>query len=209
MRTRFDAALWRARVLGALQQLTVIFVGVTLAFVFEGWRKDLDEAADKRRTVDSLITELRHHSNHGSELAQKIGQSIEAWHAEDRAGRQASLDLLRIPGAPYPPMAAWSSAISSGMANKLEPTLALELGWYYSELGGIHSNYIRQLPFEEREVMPRVLQGAAAFYGADGKLKPEFRAHLMLYEEFVADLTKLSAQAGVLLKKLEILRAKM
>ena len=209
MRPRFDAAIWRARALRALTQLTVIFVGVTLAFVFEGWRKDLDEAADKRHTVDSLIAELGHHNNHGGELARRMQQSIDAWHAEDRAGHQAVLNLLRVPGAPYPPMAAWNSAVSSGMVNKLDPTLALEVGWYYSELSGIHSNYIRQLPFEEHEVMPRVLDGAAGFYGPDGKMKPEFRVHLMLYEEFVADLNRLSAQGGDLQRKLEALRAKM
>jgi hypothetical protein len=58
---RFDTALWRSRALSALAQLTLIFVGVTLAFVFEGWRKQLDEAADVRQTVDGLITELRHY----------------------------------------------------------------------------------------------------------------------------------------------------
>lgn len=57
--------------------------------------------------------------------------------------------------------------------------------------------------------MPRVLQGAAAFYGPDGKLKPEFRVHLQLYEEFVADLKRLSAQGGELRRKLEKLRATM
>jgi len=209
MRHRFDGALWRARVLNALAQLTLIFVGVTLAFVFEGWRKQLDEAADMRQTVEGLITELRHYEEHGTELARLMEQSVETWRAEDRAGRQAVLDLHRIPGAPYPPAAAWNSAVSSGIANKLEPKLRLELGWYYSEMGGIHANYTRHLSFYEREVMPRVLEGAPAFYGPDGKLKSEFRVHLALYEEFVADLKRLSAQGGELRRKLESLRAQM
>lgn len=82
-------------------------------------------------------------------------------------------------------------------------------GWYYSEMGGIHANYARHIAFHEREVMPRVLQDAAAFYDADGKLKPEFRVHLQLYEEFVSDLKRLSAQGGELRHELEALRAKM
>lgn len=189
---RLDITRWRSRALSALAQLALIFIGVTLAFVFEGWRKQLDETADVRETVDGLITELRHCEKHGGELAQRMLRSAEAWHAEDRAGRQAVLDLQRIPGAPYPPAAAWNSAVSSGIANKLDPVLSLELGWYYSESGGIHVNYSRWLEFNEREVMPRVLEGAAAFYGPEGKLKPEFRVHLALYEEFVADLKRVS-----------------
>jgi hypothetical protein len=209
MPLRFNAALWRMRILSALAQLTLIFVGVTLAFVFEGWRKQLDETADVRQTMDGLIAELRHYEMHGGDLAQRMEQSIEAWQAEDRAGRQAALDLYRIQGAPYAPAAAWNSAVSSGVANRIDPALSLELGWYYSEMGGIHVNYARHIAFHEREVMPRVLEGAAAFYGPDGKLKPEFRVHLALYEEFVADLKRLSTQAGELRRKLEALRATM
>lgn len=209
MSLRIDAALWRARALMALAQLALIFVGVTLAFVFEGWRKQLDEASDVRQTIDGLIVELGHYEKHGGELALRMEQSVEAWRAEDRAGRHAVLDLYRIPGAPYPPAAAWESAVSSGVANRLDPVLRLELGWYYSETSGIHANYARQIAFHEREVMPRALQGAAAFYDADGKLRPEFRVHLQLYEEFVADLKRLSAQGGELRHKLEALRATM
>jgi hypothetical protein len=209
MSVRFDVAVWRARALSALTQLTLIFVGVTLAFLFEGWRKQLDSAADVRQTIDGLITELRHYEQHGGELATRMQQSIDTWRIEDRAGRQAVLDLYRIPGAPYAPAAAWTSAVSSGVANQLDPALRLELGWYYSEMGGIHVNYARHISFHEREIMPRVLEGAAAFYGQDGSLKPEFRVHLALYEEFVADLKRLSLQAGELRLKLEALRAKM
>jgi len=209
MPLRFDAPLWRARALSALAQLTLIFVGVTLAFVFEGWRKQLDEASDVRQTIDGLIIELSHYEKHGGELAQRMEQSVEAWRTEDRAARHAVLDLYRIPGAPNPPAAAWTSAVSSGIANQLDPALRLELGWYHSEMGGIHANYARLIAFHEREVMPRALQGAAAFYDSDGKLKPEFRVHLQLYEEFVSDLKRLSAQGGELRHKLEVLRAKM
>ena len=205
---RFDAALWRSRALAALAQLTTIFVGVTLAFVFDGWRKDLDEAADVRQTVGALITELRHLETHGMSLALQMEASAEVWHAADRAGRQAPLDLHRIPGATNPPSAAWASAVSSGMANRLDPALSLEIGWFYSEVIGIHANYARYMAFHEREVMPRVLEGAASFYGADDKLKPEFRVHLALYEEFVADLKRLCVRAGELRTKLEAERAK-
>lgn len=205
----FDAPLWRRRALAALAQLTTIFLGVTLAFVFEGWRKQLDEAADVRQTMDGLVTELAHYETHGAELVTRFEASIAAWRRADDAGRKAPLDIFRIPGAPYAPAAAWESAVSSGVINRMDPALRLELGWYYSEMGGIHVNYQRYLAFQEREVLPRVIEGAAAFYGADGKLKPEFQVHLMLTEEFVGDLRKLTARAGELRRKLVDLRARM
>ena len=114
MPPRFDASLWRNRALAALAQLATIFVGVTLAFVFDGWRKQLDQSEDVRQTMDGLIAELGHYDKNGHELAARFEQSIEAWRAEDRAGRQAPLDLFRIPGAPYPPAACLRPAPACG-----------------------------------------------------------------------------------------------
>ncbi|SRR5258706_8890092 len=203
MNNRFDPERWRARTISALAQLTAIFVGVTLAFLFEGYRKQIDEAADLRQAVDNIVTELGHFEEHGTTLAERIAQSIEAWHEADHAGRQEAPVLHRIPGAQSPPTAAWDSAVSSGLANRLEPALRLELGWFYSEYVGIHANYARRESFAEQEVMPRALQGAAAFYGSDGKLRPEFQVHLALMGEFAADLKRLSLQAGELKRKLQ------
>lgn len=72
-------------------------------------------------------------------------------------------------GAPHPPAAAWNSALASGVARVLEPNLRRDLGYFYSELVGIHDNYDRYNQFTEREVLPRSLSGAAAFYGPDGQ----------------------------------------
>jgi len=200
---RFDSVIWRARAIAALAQLTTIFIGVTLAFLFEGYRKQIDEAADLRQAVAGIISELGHYAERGAFHAQQFESSIEGWHEADRAGRKTAPVLYRLPGALTPPAAAWESALSSGAASRLEPALKLEIGYFYNEMLGIHANYRRQVEFAEREVMPRALQGAAAFYGSDGKLLPEFQVHLALIGEFAADLKRLSLRAGELKQKLE------
>jgi len=200
---RFDSVIWRARAIGALAQLTTIFIGVTLAFLFEGYRKQIDEAADLRQAVAGIISELGHYAERGNFHALQFEQSIEAWRETDRAGHQAAPLLYRLPGALTPPAAAWESALSSGAASHLDPALKLEIGYFYNEMLGIHANYRRQVDFAEREVMPRALKGAAAFYGSDGKLLPEFQVHLALIGEFAADLKRLSLRAGELKQKLE------
>jgi len=200
---RFDSIIWRARAIAALAQLTTIFIGVTLAFLFEGYRKQIDEAADLRQAVAGIISELGHYAERGNFHALQFEQSIEAWREADRAGHQAAPLLYRLPGALTPPAAAWESALSSGAASHLDPALKLEIGYFYNEMLGIHANYRRQVDFAEREVMPRALKGAAAFYGSDGKLLPEFQVHLALIGEFAADLKRLSLRAGELKQKLE------
>ena len=58
----------------------------------------------------------------------------------------------------------------------------------------------------EREVLPRIALGPAAFYGTDGRIQPSFRVHMDLQKEFAADLRKLSNQAHDLRLKLETVR---
>ena len=162
MAQRFDTAIWRARAISALAQLTAIFIGVTLAFLFEGYRKQLDEAADLRQAIDGIVYELDHYAERGMFHVQKFEQSIEAWHQADREGRQAAPVVYRLPGALTPPAAAWESALSSGAASHLDPALKLEIGYFYNEFRGVHANYQRQVEFAEREVMPRALQSPAS-----------------------------------------------
>ena len=104
---RFDSVIWRARAIAALAQLTTIFIGVTLAFLFEGYRKQIDEAADLRQAVAGIISELGHYAERGAFHAQQFELSIEAWHEADRAGRKTAPVLYRLPGALAPPAAAW------------------------------------------------------------------------------------------------------
>jgi len=208
MAKRFDPAIWRTRAIGALAQLTTIFIGVTLAFLFEGYRKQVDEAADVRQAVAGIAYELGHYSERGLFHVQKFEQSIEDWRQADREGRQAVPLVYRLPGALTPPAAAWESALSSGAASHLDPELKLEIGFFYSEFIGVHANYRRQVEFAEREVMPRALQGAAAFYSPDGKLQPQFQVHLALVAEFAADIKRLCLRASELKQKLEASQAR-
>jgi len=201
---RFDSVIWRARAIAALAQLTTIFVGVTLAFLFEGYRKQVDEAADVRQAVAGIAYELGHYVERGTFHVQEFEKSIEAWRAADREGRQAAPIVYRLPGALTPPAAAWESALASGAASHLDPALKLEIGYFYSEFLGEHANYRRQVEFAEREVLPRALQSPAAFYGSDGKLRPEFLVHLQLVGEFAADMKRLCVRASELKQKLEV-----
>lgn len=89
------------------------------------------------------------------------------------------------------------------MIRFIEPRLRTELGYFYSELIGIHDNYDRYNQFTEREVLPRVAAGPDAFYTSDGRLQPIFQVQMDLQNEFAGDLKKLCAQAHDLRIRLE------
>lgn len=199
---------WRSRVGWLAGQMFVIFLGVSAAFFVESYRETLSEKAELRQAIAGLVTELGHYEQRSPQLADGFKAENERWAAEDRAGRRAVPGHFRIPGAPYPPSAAWNTAVAAGILRLLDPKLRMELGYHYSEFLGIHENYNRYHQFTEREILPRLAEGPDAFYGPDGKLLPIFRVHMDLENEFAADLRRLAGEAHGLRVRLEALRSR-
>jgi hypothetical protein len=85
-----------------------------------------------------------------------------------------------------------------------DPELRLALGYFYTDFLGIHDNYVRRLIFIEREILPRVEQGAEVFYQGDGRVRPEFLVEMSLLDEFGQDLRAASRQAAILEEWLRI-----
>jgi len=197
---------WRG-IRRAATELLVIFAGVTAAFFVEDLRETLGEREQLRQVTRGLVAEMYHYEDRGTELADSISSRLAQWRSADASGSQAVPAFYRIPGAPSPPTAAWDAAVSSGVASMFEPALRIELGYFYNEYVGIHSNYVRHLTFVELEVLPRLEMGASAFYGEEGRLRPEFGAQMALLEEFGRDLERLSAEAGALGVRLKDLLA--
>jgi len=196
-------AAWRDLLLRAGVGLLTIFVGVTAAFFFDGYRDQLEQEQQLRDTRMGIITELEHYENHGGKIADDIDTSIARWKAADAAGIQAVPGYYLMNGAPRPPTAAWTSAVASGVASRFDPKTQLELGYFYSEYAGIHDNYLRRLVFTEQEILPRAVSGPPAFYDASGKLLPQFQVHMDMLGRFSADLRRLNIEATRLRVKLQ------
>ena len=196
-------AAWRDLLLRAALGLLTIFTGVSAAFFFDGYREQLDQDQQLGQTRAGIIYELKHYEAHGGAIVESIDKSLARWKAADASGLQAVPGYYLISGAPRPPTAAWTSALSSGVASRFDPATQLELGYFYSEYSGIHDNYVRRLVFTEQEILPRELSGPSAFYNASGKLLPQFEVHMALLGRFSADLRRLNVEATRLRVKLE------
>jgi len=190
--------LWSSRSNRAVAELLVIFVGVTAAFVVEGYRERLNDAQELRQASEGILAELARYQVRAAEHADSIDASIGRWRAVDEGGGRSVPGYYRIPGAPYPPTAAWDAAVASGVASRFEPELRLALGYFYTEFTGVHDNYVRRLAFIEDVIMPSLDGGAGAFYEASGSIRPEFRVFMILMAEFAADLRGIVDQAGFL-----------
>lgn len=184
-------------------ELVVVFVGVTAAFFVEGYREQLDADRALRQASAGILAELRTYETKGLAYADSMTAHLDAWEAADHAGRRVVPTFYRLPGAPRPPTAAWSTAVGSGVASGFEPDFGYRLGYFYNEFSGIQLNYIRHLDFIEREVLPLAELGADAFYDAGGRFDPAVRSRMRLMREYVADLERLSTEAGTLADELE------
>jgi hypothetical protein len=187
-------------------QLLVIFLGVSAAFIVENYRESLSQREELRQAVSGLIAELEDYEVRSAKITNAFDSAIEKWKTADRRGQRAIPGYYRIPGAPHPPIAGWTTMVNSGIARFLDPKLRRDLSYYYSEFVGIHDNYDRYNQFTEREILPRVASGADAFYGPDGKLLPIFRVHMELETEFAGDLRHLNKMAHDLRIGLEQVR---
>jgi hypothetical protein len=198
-----DRPRWRPNWRRAAVELAVIFVGVTAAFFVESFREHLAAEEDLRQASAGILSELRNFELRGGEYVVAFTGPLERWREADAAGRRTVPEFYRIPGAPTPPTAAWDAAVASGVASQFEPDFRFRLGYFYSEFRGIHENYLRYLHFVEREVLPRAELGPDAFYDASGRFDPAVQVHIVLIEEFTADLDRLSRMAGELADELE------
>jgi len=186
-------------------ELVVVFVGVSAAFVVDGYRERLSQAEELRLVTDAIIQELSLYEEANRRIADSIDVRFDAWEAATDSGLRAIPDFFRTKGAPRPPAAAWEAAVSSGSASRFHPALRFELGYFYSEFLGVHENYARRLSFIESEVLPRAQLGVDAFYGFGGDLLPEVRVEMTLLREFGADLRDLAVVASDLRERLQSL----
>jgi hypothetical protein len=188
-------------------ELLVVFAGVSAAFVVENYRDNRKQIAEMHQAVAGIITELTSTETKARKYSDAISDDIARWENADRSGKRAVPGYYRIPGASHPPSAAWNSAVASGIARMLEPSLRWDLGYFDSEFVGIHDNYDRYNQFTEREVLSKALSGPDAFYGPEGRLLPAFRVHMDLQKEFAEDLRRLSTMAQDLRVRLEAVQS--
>src|SRR4029453_2023287 len=169
---------WRQRLGWLTGELLVVFAGVSAAFVVENYRDNRKQIAEMHQALAGIITELTSTETKARTYSDAILADIARWEDADRNGKRAVPGYYRTPGAQHPPSAAWNSAIASGIARMLEPSLRWDLGYFYSEFVGVHDNYVRSNQFTEREVLPKALSGPDALYGSDGRLPSRFsRSH--------------------------------
>src|SRR4051812_14667153 len=110
---RLDLKRYLGRLAG---ELFVIFAGVSAAFVVDNYRDNRNQAAEFHQALSGVTAELNRHETRSREYADGISAKVKEWEEADRDGKKAIPGYYRIPGATHPPIAAWNTMMSSGLA---------------------------------------------------------------------------------------------
>ena len=179
-------------------ELLTVFVGVTLAFLFDSYRQG---AADKRRQHQlerALVHDIAVFDSASSGYARYLREGFARFDSLRAAGQRPVPFYLRIEGAERPPTDVWQAAMQSGAGELLDPEVIIQLASFYNEIGGEATRYERYALFTEEKIFPLLESDTTAFYDSSGALKPEFKGHMRQLREIMTDLETQTARARTL-----------
>jgi len=173
-----------------LMEMLFIFVGVTAAFVVDDYRDRREAAARAVLLAGAIYQDIGDTRRVLAELVTAMDAGLGAFEAELAMGRQPVPYVLEITGALRPPSGVWESAGTVGLRDFADPSLLFELSYYYSESQGVAENFVRYTALTEREFWPVALSDSSRFYGEDGELRGEFKAHLQQLRDYRSDIAR-------------------
>lgn len=173
--TRRRLRTWR----WLLAELVIVFLGVYGAVVAQGWRELRADEAMARQMTASLERAIRNIEEHERHQGAQIEAMIRSFDARLAAGERPSPPAYREPGAERPPHSNfWQSITASGGARLIEPDLLYSIHDFLNSMDSIGERYVRYAAFTEARVLPWAARDPGHFYGADGRLLPEYAAYV-------------------------------
>jgi len=182
--------------------LVIVVLGVFLGMQVSNWNEDRIEQARSAVIVDAFRSELSDYITVTRSFNRRVEKGLAAFDAARARGEHPAPFFLRIPGSDRPPTAVWQVAQQSGLGDMLHPSLTFELGFFYSEIGGVGDKFARYSEFVEGRVLPQVSE-PDSFYDANGNLKSDYQQNMERLHEWATDNTALTVSAACLLMRLD------
>jgi len=182
--------------------LAIVVVGVFLGIQVSNWNEARIERERSAIMVDAFRNELSDYIAVTREFVTKVTKGLDAFDAARARGEHPVPYYLRVPGSDRPPTAVWNVAQQSGLGDMMHPSLTFELGFFYSEIGGIGDKFVRYSEFVDSQLLTH-LSDPASFYDANGSLKPEYAQNMLRLREWASDNAVTVVSAECLLKRLD------
>lgn len=188
---------WTAIAIDFVIVVTGVFVGLQVNL----WNEARIEAHRRQQIVDALVTNLEDAVAVQQRFIAEIDTGLAAWEAASAGGAAPAPFYYRIQGSDTAPD-VWSTFEQMGLTDLFDPVTLFDLTFFYSERDGLGRKYVRYVTFVESEVLPGLIQGSKAFYGADGRLLPAHQANMDRLREFRHDTERMTQWASCLVHRL-------
>lgn len=175
-------------------ELFVVVLGVLLGLQASRWAADREERRYHAQMVTALDATLKVYVEAGEYVRKDIDGTIGAYIRQVAAGEQPPPPYWRLDQLERPPTLAWDAMVATGIAKSIKPDLVFYIARFFSRGDGLGDRYQRYNAFTESQILPYVAT-PARFYGDDGKLRPEYAAHIDRLRELLVVNNELTVEA--------------
>lgn len=178
-------------------ELFVVILGVMLGMAASRWAAGQEERNYQIQMVTALDETLKVYVTEGELLHREIAGVIAGFDKRYAAGERPPPAHWRLDQLERPPTLAWDAMVATGIARSIKPELVFQIARFFSRGDGLGDRYQRYNAFTESQILP-YLGMPTRFYGTDGKLLPEYAAHMDRLRELLAVNDKLTEEAAAI-----------
>ena len=172
-------------------ELFVVVLGVILGVQASRWTADREANEYRRQMLTSLDRTLSDFEYEGGRLHKAISTSLEEYQTMTASGERPVPPTLVLPGLERVPTRAWEAMVETGVAKSIPPEVMFRLALLFDHADSWGQKYQRYNLFTEQQIDP-FKGNPSHFYGADGRLKPAFAAHVEQLRNILALTKKMS-----------------
>lgn len=182
-------------------ELFVVFIGVTSAFLVDQYREQ--RARDERRDqmAAALVQELASLADALESESPDFERAAADFEAREEAGERPPLRMAYLNGAFRADM--WDAALAVGGVELLDPSLAVRLSFFYTQVGELGGEVERWNRLSEELLLPYVSAGSDRFYDESGRLRPEYEWYTRGIRRISQIMTKLADDGRALADELQ------
>jgi len=180
----------------------IVVLGVFAGLQVNLWNEARVEGQRRAQIIDALVTNLNDAIDVQERFVSEIETGLSDWETAFTSGKTPPPFFYRLEGSDTAPD-TWSTFEQMELTELFDPVTLFDLTYFYSELDGVGRKYVRYVRFVEDEILPGLIRGEDAFYNADGRLEPRYRANMDRLREYQHENRLLTQWAACLIYRLE------
>jgi hypothetical protein len=187
-----------------LLELIIVFAGVYLAFLFNGYQASRQRAVRRAQLRAALASEIDVFSQSADRFAPILDSLQARWDSAYTAG--ACPEPLAVPsgGVDMPPRGIWQAVLASDPLSTLDVATMQSVSSFYNALDVLIEKYNRLRTFYEASIIPHSDDSAGGYCRRGSTvLRPEYRAYMNRFRDFLNLFKELQGAAADSRKKLD------